>query len=1266
MTGPDPENFVGTERFLVERRLGAGAFGVVYEVFDRERNALVALKTLRRFAPRDVYGFKREFRALSDISHPNLLTLYELLSDGEQWFFTMERIAGTDFLRYVYEEDGAGSLPISDFSSSGGSEPRAFDGAAVSDRVPPAASPRPSANLVRLRAALRQLAEGVCALHGAGQLHRDLKPSNVLVTREGRVVILDFGLVRVLDPEELTQSLEAAGTPAYMSPEQAGRLSLDAASDWYSVGVVLYEALTGRLPFRGPVAEVLRNKRDTEPIPPSEVADGVPADLDALCRELLRRDPGRRPTGLEVLRRLGGAPPRPAGPEPAPPSEVTPLVGRDPQLAALWDAFGAMKHGGTVTVAVQGSSGTGKTALVRRFLGDLRAREKEAVVLAGRCYERESVPYKALDSVVDALSRHLRRLSPVDAEAVLPRDVLALARLFPVLGRVEEFAHARRRVLQIADSQEMRRRAFAALRELLIRMADRWPLVVFIDDLHWSDLDSVALFEELLRPPEPPTLLLIGVYRSEEAESSPALTAILRLWEKAGPAIEKRDIRLDDLAPAEAGEMVRGLLGRGYPAATLAEAIARESAGNPFLIEELVRHNRAGQAGRTGDRGARVATLAEAIEARVAGLSGDARRLLEAVAVAGQPIEPELAARAAGIEAEAQSALAVLRAAHLVRTRHTSVRDQVEVYHDRIRATVLADLSAEDLGRWHHELALALLASGHADPERLAFHYEGAGDAESAGEQAAAAALRASEALAFDRAAHLYHKALALRSRGSPEWRAVAARLGDALANAGRGAEAAEAYLSATGGTSPADFVDLHRRAAQQLLISGHVDDGLRVLNTVLLRLGMSLPETPRRALLSLVARRAWLRLRGLRFRERDETQVPRWELLRIDTCWSAGVGLGLIDMIRGAGFQARHLLLALRAGEPYRVARALALEVGYLSMAGTRKRRRTERLIVVARGLAERVGDPHAVGFTMLTGGIAAWILGRWKEARELCERAEATFRERCTGAVWEILTAQLFSLASLFFLGDLKELSRRLPILLEEARERGNLLAATFLRLGFFSYVVWLAADDPERARHELQQGYEQWSQRRFDFPLIWARGAQRDIVLYTGEGLDVPEPLPARWRPVAQAFDRFTQAAYILGLHSRARLRLALAATRTEDRRRAALLRGAEQHARRIERERTAWGDLLVLLLRAGIAADHGDRRRAGEVLAAAEQGLAAADMALHAAVARRRRGEVVGGEQGRALVEAADSWMAGQGIQNPERMAAMLAPGRWHGA
>jgi eukaryotic-like serine/threonine-protein kinase len=1254
----NPEEFEGTERFVVRRRLGAGAFGVVYEALDRERDAIVALKTLRHFAADDLYRFKNEFRALVDVSHPNLLALHELLTDGAQWFFTMDRVEGVDFLRFVRGEYG-GLPPISDFSSPTGRVDGATD-ASVSR------APRESGAVdrERLRAALRQLAEGVRALHAAGQLHRDIKPSNVLVTAAGQVVLLDFGLVRTIKGDGLTQTLEAVGTPAYMSPEQTEGLALGEASDWYSVGVMLFEALTGRLPFDGTVAEVLRQKCSREA---PAIADGEAPqaeELRALCAALLRRDPAERPGGGEVLRCLGGAPPTAVSGAPATDARP-PLVGRAQPLRALRDAFAAVKGGGTVTVSVQGGSGTGKTALVRRFLEDLRSKEPDAVILAGRCHERESVPYKALDSVVDALSRSLRRLGAAEAEAILPHDILLLARVFPVLRQVESIAGVRRKVAQVPDSRELRRRAFAALRELFVRLADRRPLVVVIDDVQWGDLDSATLLEDVLRPPDPPALLLVGCFRREEAETSPLLVSLLRMRENAGPALGRRDIRLEDLPPREARAMAVGLLGAdAKDAAAAAETIARESGGNPFLIEELVRHVKAGAGvAVAAGAGAAEAMLAEAIDLRLGRLPADARLLLEAIAVAGQPVSLAVAARASGSEGDGQAALAPLRSAHLIRVRQTRARDQVEVYHERIRDAVMARLDGEALAARHLRLALALLASGEGDPEELALHYEGAGDLESASEQVAAGGARAAEALAFDRAARLYRKALSLRTPGTSEWRSVAVALGDALASAGRGPEAARNYLLAAGDARADEFVELHRRAAEQLLASGHLDEGLTVLGTVLDRLGIGLPRSQRRALAALVARRAWIRVRGLGFRERDEARLSRWELLRIDTFWSAGMGLALVDMIRGAGFQARHLLLALRAGEPSRVARALALEVGYASMGGSRSRARTDRLVERARALADRVGEPHATGLTDLTAGAAAWNQGRWREAHALASRAETILRERCAGAMWEILASQMFSLASLFFLGEIKEFSRRLPALVEEATERGNLLAATFLRSGFFSHMVWLAADDPEGARRELRESHERWSSRRFDFLAIWARGAARDIALYSGEGLDALAAVDEGQRPLARALDRFTQSAYILGLHSRARRKLALAAQTAASSARDALLREAEAHAHRIEAEKTTWGGPLAQLLRAGAASIGGRRAEAESLLLAAEGGLTAADMALHAVAARRCRGALAGDGEARGLLSAADEWMAGQGIREPSRMTALLVPGRW---
>ena len=184
----------------------------------------------------------------------------------------------------------------------------------------PAVSPT---QLERLRFSIRQLAEGLATLHDKGYLHRDLKPSNVMVTRAQRVVILDFGLSGELTPEDDNGVEPFIGTPTYMAPEQGHRTSGTTASDWYTVGVMIFEALTGRPPFVGSYAEVLIRKSQTDAPRASQLVAGVPEDLDELCAALLRRDPcgasvGTRDlpsaAGPDALARDAAVTPGPRGP----------------------------------------------------------------------------------------------------------------------------------------------------------------------------------------------------------------------------------------------------------------------------------------------------------------------------------------------------------------------------------------------------------------------------------------------------------------------------------------------------------------------------------------------------------------------------------------------------------------------------------------------------------------------------------------------------------------------------------------------------------------------------------------------------------------------------------------------------------------------------------------------------------------------------------------------------------------------------------------
>ena len=1250
-------------RFRVQRGLGTGGFGLVYEAFDLERHARVAVKFLRRSDPGSLLRLKREFRALADLSHINLVALYELVADQDPWFIAMELVDGSDFISFVKGrspdspgEESTTTRVLSDTSDEETGVRHARNVERQSREI--------ACDLDRLQHVTRQLADALTYLHHAGKLHCDIKPSNVLVRTDGVVKLLDFGLTSEFGLRTQTERGQIIGTPAYMSPEQGLNEPLSEASDWYSVGVMLFEALTGRRPFGGTYLELLRAKEERDGPAPGQFVDDIPEGLADLCEELLAREPEMRPGGVEVIARLNRLWPqgrRAAASVAQLPANV--FVGRDRELITLVEARSAVRGGHAVLTYVHGSSGIGKTALVGRFLDRLRAREPDAVVLTGRCYERESISYKALDNIVDELSQYLRRLG-TDVEELVPRDAAALARLFPILRRVEPIALSRDRSTEIADFQELRRRGFAAFRELLSRLAASRLVVLFIDDLHWGDVDSAALLTDLLRPPGAPPILLIASYRTEEAATSAALKVLLprgRPVAEAGHDV--REIALGELTVEQARDLTTRLLGEPGQSRR-AEAIVHESGRSPFLIGELVRYAAWGgavvdrpEAAETRRADAAL-TLETVLREQTSRLTPPARRLLEVLAVFGRPLRTPLASQAARLGTDEIDAVTALRAAHFVRTRATDAGSAIEVYHDRIRETVVSHLEPEALRAIHSHLAFALDTQRDADPETLLTHFEGAGLRDRAGAYALEAANRARDALAFDHAAKLYRTALELGTFDEAARRNVQVMLGDALAAGGRGHDAAEAYLQAASGAVASRALELKRRAAEQLLRSGHLDEGYRAVRDVLDTMGLKLAESPVRALLSLLWRRLRVRLRGLEFRARDESQIPAEALVRIDACWTVATALGVVDMIRGADFQGRHLLLALDTGDRYRIARALAVEAVYAAVEGAHRRERHDALIARADALAREVGHPQAIGLVAMARGAAAFLLGSWKSARELLERAEPVLREQA--GAWQIDTHlfHLYYLLTLFNLGDVGELGRRLPRLIDEARERDDITAATNL-LARASHIRALAADDPRGARDGVDAAMARWPKDGFHAQHSWELYARGEIDLYDGRGKDAWQYVSNRWPALRRSMLLRIQGARIESVYLRARAAVAASAVADVASARRKLLSSAERDARRLARESAPWADAAADFIRGGTSAVRGDLESARHRFERAERAFHSVDMALHAMVARRRRGQLTAG--GTALVRSADDWMAAQSIRNPARMADMLAPG-----
>jgi len=944
-----------------------------------------------------------------------------------------------------------------------------------------------------------------------------------------------------------------------------------------------------------------------------------------------------------VLRCAGVEPP----PSVAIASESTyawPMVGRDAELAALRAAYDEVARGSPVTMLVTGESGIGKSALIRELAEQLAAEDDaDVAVLRGRCYERESVPYKALDGVIDALAHFLRGLPDVRAAAMLPPSAALLRRVFPVLGGVDAIARAPLPRREIEDPLELRQRAFASLRQLLQLVSEHYRTIITIDDLQWADADSLLLLHDLLCPPEPPALLLLTSVRTDAAGALPASAAQLT-----------GDVRRLDLGmlPPAAAERLAAILLRHYRVEHVEAAhVAAEAAGHPLYLAELVRH-----LATQGASPRELPHLDDAIWGRVRHLPALARTVLELVCLSGGPLPRDTARRAADLDERAfAEQVALLRAGHFIRGA-TASSDSLEPYHDHVRDAVVRLMEPDRKASGLQRLAFALgTAVGATEqPDLLLYHLQLVGDTQRAAELAVSAAERAASALAFDRAAELYAAALELGELAPARRRELTLRVAENLVLAGRGPEAAAMFQRAAEGTDPVTRLECLRKAAEQLLRSGHLERGIEQLRALLAEVGMEFPATPKRALASLLYQRARLRLRGRRWTLRSAREISDRDLLEADLCTSVGQSLGWVDNIRGAAFQTRGLRLALDLGEPIGLGRALGTEAAYQSSQGGAAIERGAAMVGELYLLAERAAVPYLTVLAVLVDGICSYFAGKFGHAARKLRDAELMSRDEVAGTMYEIATGRLARLRALRMLGAFAEIGDMFDVVVRDAERRGDRYSETSLRRS--SSLLFLARDDLAGARDNLARATWAPPATGFHVQHWFELEARIELALYEGADAAVLDELAASLAAADSSL--LTRVQTIRVVTGWLRGRLLLAASRRD---RAAGYGELRRWALRLDRESAPYAGVLAGLLEAGIATSVRKSDEAAGLWRAAAEAADGAEMRIVAACARWRAGEVTGGDKGAALLRQAEAQLTDAGVRQPARFVEVCAPG-----
>jgi hypothetical protein len=1160
-------------RYRIARFLGRGASGAVFQAFDESRGGQpVAVKLLLSPTHQALVRLKNEFRALVGLRHPRLVAMQGLHFDQSRWFVVMDLVEQA--AEFPGPWNGAQAL---------------------------------------LRQRLAELLTGVEKLHAEGKVHRDLKPSNVLVDAHGHVFIVDFGLVG--PGEDRNPSGGFAGTPAYAAPEQVSGDAVGPKADLYAVGVMLYEALAGGLPGGvpgSPLDQLLRCVPDT----PRELAD--------LCNALLQQSPAQRPTAAEALERLRTAhETQEAAPRPS-------FVSRTAERLILADAARRARAEGSVLALVLGERGVGKTRLVEQFQAELFA-AGDALVLGSRCYVQEHVPFKAFDALMDGLLAHLTTLTDETKGALYPEDVGLLGLLFPALSGVFPAPSAAR---VPTDDARSRLRAFRALRSLLARLSAERPLLLYFDDLQWTDEDSLQLLHALLDGPEPGPGLVVCTLRSEDADSARVLTTLRALTD-----LERIELPLAGLADEDASDLVEALMPDARPEDRT--HLVRESRGNPYWIQALALH-----ALRSGQ----VTSISEVARVQCENLTEEARSLVELLAISGHPTDVEVAA---AVFAKGPLPVAEALGSSLAMLLSAGGREQLHTTHDIVRETIVATLDTPTQRTLHGRLADVLAQRTHVPPEQVAGHFLAAYRPVDARPYLLRAAAGANRAFAFAHAAELY--ATVLNSSPSEDDGPVAEALADVQARRGHVLHAAQLYEQAANASSEARKQrSLASRAMLLRMLGGDFEGGNRQLESLCVQLGV--PPMPRATLPFWIAcgSLAIRYLAGGRLRGRPlPTQEAHHGLSRerVALLRHAAQGTAHSSAHHGIYYGLQTVLHARKYRDrrhwPFVQAWEIAFRTGVRGVSDFSD----DRDMTHAIALAEENGDDELLAITLVMNGVRLVYTARHREGGQYFARAEelVATRQRSMVSVHNSLISSYYS--TWMCGGRIREMMDHSVAWLADARATGNLWSELIIRvMGSYGRV---AMDDVAGAREDVQMlstpvGRSSW----FCADPWWhAEPAQ-----YEGDyaaalaACDAARDTPSFWLVHRSSSHRAWFAYY----EARAHLGLALLGNARRHR------QMAERIARVLRKESSPAGPTVAAHIDALIALHEGRRDAARHALRSAITAHGKSDFNLLAITLRHRLGMLEGGGAGDALCTAAVREAAELGVARPLRWFQAAAP------